>query len=146
MTLLYILLATYLDIGFTFPGGGLERVVNIGKYLKISQKLYTAHNIGIYSYVRFTRFPSITSSLSVYDNSMGILVETPLNLLKTTVGVEIGLGEIKSMNDVFRLDLCPEIRKSVYTENYLGFSLSAPILFLKGSVIYSVNMGFYVSI
>jgi len=146
MSILAILIATSLEMGFAFPGGGLEKEVNIGKYLFIEQRLVRVESFDISSYVRLSRFPSITTALSVYDMNAGVNIHLPMGFLKARGALGLGLGRLSSSRDIFRLELCPLIRKPIYGKNHLSLSLSFPVFFLKNTVMYSVNPGISVSL
>ena len=141
MTLLPILVAAALELGLTFPAGGFEQEVNIGKYLKVSQKLVRFEWGYLSPYVRFSRYPGITSALSVYHGSAGIIVGSTWNLLRVSGGLGFGVGMLNSGTNIVNGEVCPSIRRKLSSGIPLYFSLSFPVMFFENTTLYSVNTG-----
>ena len=146
MILAVFLIATTLEIGLSFPASGLDDEVNVGKYITVSHKVASIKSVHFSPYIKFSRYPAITTALSVMDAGAGVLVEPDIEIVGFSGSAGLGAGIFHSTKRVVRMEIYPVIKKEVKRDINLFLTFSVPLLFFKNVTVYSINIGLLLSI
>ncbi len=143
MTFALLLIAASFELGLTFPAGGLEKEVNIGEYLRLSHSIIELKSVVFSPYVRFSRYPGITSALPVYDGSAGMLAGFTKKIAGISGELGLGFGVLQSSNNIVHVESYFIMKRRIIRDINLDLAVSIPILFFENTTIYSVNIGLF---
>ena len=146
MTVVSLLIASFVELGLTFPGGGLEQEVNIGKFLEVSYQVVSIRKLCFSSYARLSRYPAITSSFSVNHATVGFSIGSTVKILGLSGTLGIGLGIMKSSENILNCEIYPTLKRAIFSDFPLYFTIGVPLMFFNNITLYAINTGILFSI